>query len=285
MTDETNPRTGHPAGCTCPTCLADDMDQTALANFGRTFGDVDPFVAGVRPTSSRKTDGYIGMSARHARPTKMASEKQIAFVISLIEGRDWSTLTGIPTAAEAKNLTSRNASDLIEKLLKCPNKATRVASAKQLYVIRRDGRTLANSDKAKGIVERAFAEGGRVTMEEASETIAEMYDRGNPKAVAARTVARSITPGLYRVGDEVYRVIKAQGGTHHYAKRLDPETKTFDYASGALSFIRPEHLMGPEAAEVLSIELGYCAVCGRTLTASDSLKRGIGPICWGRQGG
>lgn len=279
----TNPRNGHPDNCTCPTCLADDMDRHAMETFGKTFGDTDPFVAGVRPTNNRRTDAYIGMSARHARPTKMISDKQVAFVQSLLRDRDSSTLVGVPSHDEVPNLTSRKASDWIDKLKRCPNKSTRPASSKQLYVIKRDGERLAHTDRAKAVVARALAGGGLVRADEASDTIKEMYDRGNPAILATKEAARTITAGLYQVGDDIYRVVRAKGGTHHYAKKLDPETKIFDYAAGALALIQPEHRMGPEAAEVLSIDLGYCAVCGRALTASDSLKRGIGPICWGKQ--
>lgn len=285
MTTETNPRNGHPANCMCPPCLADDMDRHAVETFGKTFGDADPFVAGVRPTRNRKTDGYMGISASRSRPTKMISEKQIDFVRSLLRDRDSSTFADTPTSDEVPNLTSRQASEWIDKLLRCPSKGVRPATTKQLYVIKRDGETLAHSDKAKDVVKRALEGGGSVGAEEASDTIAEMYDRGNPRARAALAASRTVTPGLYKVGDDVYRVVKAQGGTHCYAKKLDPQTKVFDYAAGALALIKPEDLMGPEAAEVLSIELGYCAVCGRSLTNSTSLKRGIGPVCWGRQGG
>lgn len=277
MATEINPRTGHPASCTCPTCLSDEMDQVAKKNWGRTFS-AGPNIP--EPTR-RKGNGFPG---RAASPAKPISEKQIKFVRSLLRDRDTASVTlPIPTHDEVPEMSGRDAGKLIDQLLKAPRKpgAVRPATDRQLQCIKRDGTRLAHTGDAKDTVRRALS-GGLVTFEEATATVGEMYAKDNPMTVVA---VATIKPGLYEVEGRVYRVMKARTGTHLYAKLLDPETKIFEFESGAMAFIRPEHRMGVEAAEVLSLELGYCGICGRTITNSTSLKRGIGPICYAKQAG
>src|SRR5688500_13203007 len=204
MATEINPRTGHSASCTCPTCLADEMDQVAKKNWGRTFS-AGPNIP--EPTH-RKGSGFPG---RAASPTKPISEKQIKFVRSLLRDRDTASVTlPIPTHDEVPEMSGRDAGKLIDKLLKAPRKAgaVRTATDRQLQCIKRDGTRLAHTGDAKDTVRRALS-GDLVTFEEATATVGEMYAKDNPMTVVA---VATIKPGLYEVEGRVYRVMKARTG-------------------------------------------------------------------------
>jgi hypothetical protein len=56
----------------------------------------------------------------------------------------------------------------------------------------------------------------------------------------------------------------------------------YEYAPGAFRVLDASAKIGLERANELSLQVGACMVCGRTLTAKESVQRGIGPICAGR---
>lgn len=100
----------------------------------------------------------------------------------------------------------------------------------------------------------------------------------SPQPVAAT----SVTDGMYRVGEVIYKVQRAVHGSKQlYAKRLtvDGDRGTFEYEQGAIRRLRPEHRMTVEEAAAFGKLYGVCCVCGRTLTDETSIERGIGPIC------
>jgi hypothetical protein len=87
---------------------------------------------------------------------------------------------------------------------------------------------------------------------------------------------------MYIIGEgetaTVYRTIESKTSGHIYGKRLDGSEWT--YAPGAIRDIR-EHgrrMTIDEAAEI-SRTLTFCIRCGTHLTNSESIARGIGPIC------
>ena len=63
----------------------------------------------------------------------------------------------------------------------------------------------------------------------------------------------------------------------------DPETgkkkARYEYAPGAFRALDASNKIALERANELSLQIGVCAQCGRTLTAKESVQRGIGPIC------
>lgn len=101
---------------------------------------------------------------------------------------------------------------------------------------------------------------------------------------ALRTARRAPRPAagqlaedrLYEVEGEIYRTVMSGAG-NLYAKIWT--TDGWEYAAGAIRDIRPEHRMTVERAEELSVRFGRCIRCGATLTADESVERGIGPIC------
>jgi hypothetical protein len=53
----------------------------------------------------------------------------------------------------------------------------------------------------------------------------------------------------------------------------------FQYAPGAMKFIRPEWRMSMEEARAFGALYGTCLRCGRTLTLEESIERAMGSTC------
>lgn len=102
-------------------------------------------------------------------------------------------------------------------------------------------------------------------------------DNGSVKTAAPR--GEKMTPGMYQVGAEVFKVQPSKSG-HLYALALT--ANGFEYARGAMSRIRPEHRMSKEDAQAYGRQTGQCCCCGRALTNPDSIAAGIGPVCAGK---
>lgn len=110
-----------------------------------------------------------------------------------------------------------------------------------------------------------------------------------PKAPAAQVARQEVTDGMYRdPSGVIYKVQynRAQGdGRRAYAKQLHVDgygDVHFEYAPGAMRFIKPEWRMTLEQAKEFGALYGTCCVCGRTLTNEVSIEEGIGPVCAGR---
>lgn len=100
--------------------------------------------------------------------------------------------------------------------------------------------------------------------------------------------------GIYEAGDKIYRVKKSKSG-RFYAQVLTYDVGTierltangttlkaeYEYAPGAIQFIRSEHRVTGARAEELLIVFTNCIVCGRHLKAATSVAAGIGPVCRG----
>lgn len=54
-------------------------------------------------------------------------------------------------------------------------------------------------------------------------------------------------------------------------------------APGMQYRLTPAELLSVAEVEALSLEWGKCIVCGLSLRVEKSIKRGIGPVCFGRQ--
>ena len=112
--------------------------------------------------------------------------------------------------------------------------------------------------------------------------------------VEAEAVAEStepVTPGVYEVDGTVYVVKYNRSKTRLYAKKLveidahrlnaagEHVSIEFEYAPGAIYFIKAEHRMDVERAKELTIRYARCLNCGRKLKAAKSVEQGIGPVC------
>lgn len=89
--------------------------------------------------------------------------------------------------------------------------------------------------------------------------------------------------GMYQTADgEVFRVQRSRESGNLYAKRLNLIGGGFEYVAGAIRSIRATDRMTLADAMALGVATGVCCVCGRELSDSDSVARGIGPVCAGR---
>ena len=96
----------------------------------------------------------------------------------------------------------------------------------------------------------------------------------------------TITEGFWSLDGSFYKVQESQTTGHRYGKILDAATGGWTYVPGVvrkLSEGGATPLTEDEAAEFGKL-YGVCMLCGRTLTNEESIERGIGPICAGKQG-
>lgn len=92
-----------------------------------------------------------------------------------------------------------------------------------------------------------------------------------------------VTEGMYKRADgAIYKVQRSRESQRLYAKRLNQDTQTFEYASGALRSLTPADRMTLDEAKAYGALYGTCCVCSRTLTDETSIENGIGPVCAGK---
>jgi hypothetical protein len=118
------------------------------------------------------------------------------------------------------------------------------------------------------------------------------YEQARDAAEAANAARpEPVTEGIWKLGDQIYKVVVAVHGSGKlYAKRLvvsGDRSAHWAYEPGVIRTLqssdRAHKLTEAEAAEFGKL-YGVCAICGRTLTNEESIERGIGPICAGKQG-
>lgn len=88
--------------------------------------------------------------------------------------------------------------------------------------------------------------------------------------------------GIYDVNCGIFKVQTSPNSGRQYAKKLDIDSGTWEYAPGAVKNLRPETKMPLERAQGFGRLYGWCIKCSRTLTDEDSIAAGIGPICAGK---
>ena len=120
-------------------------------------------------------------------------------------------------------------------------------------------------------------------------------EQGNPTVVyvpvtepgaSTRNAAGNTKPGFYKVGNDVFKVTPARTSDRTFAHRLitaDGAAPEWEYQGLGRRFI-PEYSDKLTLAEAKQYghTHGYCLICGRLLTAEQSVADGIGPICAGK---
>lgn len=130
------------------------------------------------------------------------------------------------------------------------------------------------------------------TKGQASDLITNLIDsirKLRQDAPAPTNTTPTPEPGLYFLPGDPITVIKVQrnqAGTRVYTKTLDvsdPENPTWTYTGTT-------HLTDPalspldlDTATAFGRRTGVCSDCGRLLTNTESIERGIGPICAGKR--
>ncbi len=112
---------------------------------------------------------------------------------------------------------------------------------------------------------------GALTSASASSLISEL--------LAMPTAGGVTEEGMYRRGDEIFRIQRSLETGNFYAKKLDVVEMKFIYAPGAVKFLSNTHKMSLDEAKAFGVETGFCCVCAKFLTDPKSVANGIGPVC------
>lgn len=106
--------------------------------------------------------------------------------------------------------------------------------------------------------------------------------RTAPTQAPAPLTTPTLTPDtLYIVDRDVYKVVESKNG-RLYAKKLvvySYGSCSYEYEAGAITRIRPEHVMSYEQALQFGERFGVCCQCARKLTNEQSITASIGPVC------
>ncbi len=124
-------------------------------------------------------------------------------------------------------------------------------------------------------------EHGNLNKRDASRII-ETLIRFSNDSYEAPVVREKAPVGVYKRGNDIYRVIKGRQSANTYAQKLatDPSGQpVWDYAGGMIFELKVEELISPEVAAQMGRSVGYCVICGRFLTDAESVAKGIGPVC------
>lgn len=104
--------------------------------------------------------------------------------------------------------------------------------------------------------------------------------------VGNRNAAGQTIPGFYKVGQNVFKVTPARTSDRTFAHILlvdEGKAPEFEYKGLARVYVPADApKLTLEDAKTFGHTHGYCMICGRLLTAEDSVAAGIGPICAGK---
>lgn len=223
--------------------------------------------------------GRGGDGSSNFGPAEMATPAQLALIRKLIGEKFTPGTEATGDLADLEALTKAKASIVIERLMKLPTvnvtDASRATPGQVSYL--------------RSLMEER---GGELTDEQAADMtkkaasiLIETWQK-LPKHVqvsATASVKAELEAGIYRVGDDWYKVQKAvHGSGRMYAKRLvvhgDGDGE-FVYDGGAIRKITPEHKVSLEEAKKFGQVYGICCNCAATLTDEASIAAGIGPVC------
>lgn len=126
-------------------------------------------------------------------------------------------------------------------------------------------------DEAQSAAALAWLDSHKLSKATASAKISKYKDMPTVRR------AFDLDEGMYRVGDDIFKVYFTQAG-HIATKQLTEDG--FEYTGRKpLAMIKPEHRMTLDEAKEYGKVTGTCCNCGRMLTNEESIASGIGPIC------
>lgn len=97
----------------------------------------------------------------------------------------------------------------------------------------------------------------------------------------ARPDVNELDEGMYRVGDDIFKVYRTRETNRLVTKTLTEDG--FEYTGmKPLSYITAAHRMSLDEAKAYGNVTGTCCVCSRKLTKESSIQAGIGPVCAGK---
>lgn len=113
-----------------------------------------------------------------------------------------------------------------------------------------------------------------------------------PKLPKLAVPTVDIPEGLYELHGDIVRVVHSKGTGKPYAKvvRTNGDGKQeFTYvgrswlardgAQASVSDLAGAPMLTLERVKALSLQIGVCAICGRELSAEQSVANSIGPVC------
>jgi hypothetical protein len=167
----------------------------------------------------------------------MATTKQVSFLTALLTERAHDY--GNAAVANVEKLSNREASEIIDLLLKAPRRADVVAPA---------------TEAAPAFV-RASEPG--------------MYKHGEDivKIQAAKTTGNLYAKKLTQIGGS------------RLTEQDDRVKFDFAYAPGLVREVRADERLSLDEAKAFGIKYGVCCVCGAFLCDAKSVSEGIGPVC------
>lgn len=238
----------------------------------------------------RRSGGQKASNQFGTFEVKHATDRQAGFLRNLLETRDYSSKSPRVRAEIEKaarelgtgKVAKRLASDAIDALLTCPQiegtAHTALASEAQVSFLRS-----LLTDRDASAVTVPTDDLDHLSRDQASTLIEQL--KAAPRRTTRHPQAVEVEAGIYLVDGDVVKVQKAvHGSGHMYAKVLNPETAKFEFVSGAIRRVRPEHKMTLDQAKEYGALYGICCNCGRTLTDETSIERAIGPKCAKRFG-
>jgi hypothetical protein len=111
-------------------------------------------------------------------------------------------------------------------------------------------------------------------------------DRAANVPTGNRNATNQTIPGFYKVGENVFKVTPARTSDRTFAHILlvdDGKAPVFEYKGLARVYVPADApKLTLEDAKTFGRTHGYCMICGRLLTAENSVAAGIGPICAGK---
>lgn len=273
-----------------------EMKMPELKSFAEvTRKHAQPTLAQIEATDTSVRTRYATPGQKCGRGrVRVLSDKQINFIKFLMVNRDTTNLVRLPGSEDLEFMSLKGASDLIDRLLKCPVKAgqptVRMATEKQISY------ALSLTERKMGIDKRNAVEATAKAITAAD--ISKIIDK--LKAMPDLPVAPTNTPttkeeikelaGIYELEGSIYRMKKARNGQHFYAELLiDEESGAWEYARGMARKV-PEQgrKLSLEECEALSALTGSCCMCSRELTATvdgvGPAARYVGPICARKMG-
>lgn len=268
----------------CAMCITGEVCGAAAENLAFLEGtDLYEVTAAALPAPRTPSAGAGGATSRRANP---ASDKQTAFLDRLLDERDVAGVTDLQNSVLAHglrsrrdgNLTSRQASDMIDILVQCPMRttATPTDGGPSEAQVRFFTKLLAERDL--GVTLEWFR--ALPTRKLASEAIDSALTRPRREV----TPEAELTAGIYQVGELVYKVQRAVHGSGKMVAKL-LEVSEFGSASFAYQGLATRFIpagtepMTLDQAKAFGALYGVCCNCGRTLTDEGSIEAGIGPVC------
>lgn len=179
---------------------------------------------------------------------------------------------------DASEAQARYAADLLRTRLLADERVTGTVktAAELLAAFEKSGRM--NRTLARNIIDD-YRLRPRVTQ---ATPVAASAPQAAPKP-AAKAEPVTLEPGIYQVGDDIYKVQKGRQSGRLYAQKLVDGAWDYDAGWGALRIIKPEHKMTTEQAAAFGQRFGMC-VNGHPLSDRTSRYFGYGEKCAAKNG-